>query len=213
MHTPLTREGQDATYHLAGREFFARLKQGAVFINTSRGKVHDNTALRPAMESGKLGAVVLDVWENEPTIDPWLLRNVDLSTPHIAGYSFDGKVAGLIMIYEAACRHFGITPTKTMADFLPAPDVAQIMIDPTQLEMGLERVIHDTVQQVYVINRDDFNTREILLVPECERGAFFDALRKNYPVRREFQNTRVIVPGGCDELANKLSGIGFMVGS
>ena len=211
FHTPLTKDGPDRSYHLADAAFFSSLKRGAFFLNTSRGGVHDTAALKQAMASGSLGGVVLDVWENEPNIDPDLLRKVDLSTPHIAGYSFDGKVAGLLMIYRAVCAHFGLTPTHTEADFLPPPKVPHIHIAPEQLAAGPDRVIHDTVQQVYVINRDDFNTREILSVPLAQRGAFFDKLRKDYPERREFQNTIVTLPKGQPQLADMLGGIGFQV--
>jgi erythronate-4-phosphate dehydrogenase len=209
LHTPLTQDGPDPTYHLADDKFFGLMKQGAFFLNTSRGKVQDEVALKNAMQSGKLGGVVLDVWETEPTVDPWLLKNVDRSTPHIAGYSFDGKVAGMIMIYEACCEHFGLHAAHTAADFLPAPDVAEIVITPEQLQQDEDRVLHDTVQQVYVINRDDFNMREILLQPEDEQAAWFDCLRKNYAVRREFQNTRIVVPGTDGCLVNKVAGLGF----
>lgn len=209
MHTPLTKGGQDATYHLAGEAFFDSLKDGAVFLNSSRGKVQDEAALKNAMQSGKLAAVVLDVWETEPNVDPWLLQNVDLSTPHIAGYSYDGKVGGMTMIYEACCEHFGLHASQTAQDFLPAPEVAEIVITPEQLAQDEERILHDTVQQVYVINRDDFNMREILLQPEDDRPAWFDMLRKEYPIRREFQNTRIVLPGVDCCLVNKVAGIGF----
>lgn len=212
MHTPLMKSGPDPTFHLADETFFNALKDGAIFINSSRGKVQDETALKKAMQSGKLGGVVLDVWETEPDVDPWLLKNVDLSTPHIAGYSFDGKVAGLIMIYHAACEYFGLKTVKTASDFLPEPDVPEIVIDPEQLKQDEERVIHDTVQQVYVINRDDFNMREILLQPEDQRGGWFDMLRKEYPRRREFHNTKVVVPGIDCCLVNKFAGLGFKTG-
>ncbi|MHC4926146.1 MAG: 4-phosphoerythronate dehydrogenase [Planctomycetota bacterium] len=212
MHTPLTREGEDATYHLADESFFNAMKDGAVFLNSSRGKVQDEAALKQAMQSGKLSSVVLDVWETEPDVDPWLLQNVDLSTPHIAGYSYDGKVIGMTMIYEACCQHFGIKATHTAADFLPEPEVKEIVIDSAEYAKDEERVVHDTVQQVYVINRDDFNMREILLQPEEGRAAWFDSLRKEYPIRREFQNTRVVMPGIECCVINKLSGIGFKVG-
>jgi len=212
MHTPLTQDGPDATYHLAGEAFFSSLKDGVVFINSSRGKVQDEAVLKKVMQSGKLSGVVLDVWETEPKVDPWLLQNVDLSTPHIAGYSYDGKVAGMIMIYQAACEYFGLKATKTAADFLPAPEVSEITIIPEQLQQDEEHIIHDTIQQVYVINRDDFNMREILLQPEDEQAAWFDGLRKNYPVRREFGNTKILLPDLDSTLAKKLSGIGFQTG-
>ena len=212
LHTPLTKEGPDKTFHLADDKFFSSLKDGAVFLNSARGKVHDESALKKAMQAGKLCGVVLDVWETEPTVDPWLLQNVDISTPHIAGYSFDGKVGGMIMIYQALCQHFGLKAKHTAEDFLPAPEIAEIRIEKEQPENDEERLIHDTVQQVYVINRDDFNMREILLQPESEQGAWFDGLRKEYPIRREFQNTKVVVPDISCCLVNKLAGIGFQVG-
>ncbi|MHC4913148.1 MAG: DUF3410 domain-containing protein, partial [Planctomycetota bacterium] len=128
---------------------------------------------------------------------------------HIAGYSFDGKVAGMIMIYRAVCEHFGLEAKYDVGDFLPEPDVDELKVDPGT---GQEQdIIHQTVQQVYAINRDDFNTREIAMVPEGERANFFDDLRKNYPVRREFQNTEIVFERPCESLAAKLGGIGFKV--
>ncbi len=209
LHTPLTFDGIDKTFHLADERFFKSLKPGCIFINTSRGAVVDTIALKGAIQSGRLGAVVLDVWENEPNIDLELLRIVDLSTPHIAGYSLDGKVAGMIMIYRVVCEHFGLETKYDVDDFLPEPDVGELKVGP---DTGQEQdIIHQIVQQVYAINRDDFNTREIAMVPEGERAKFFDDLRKNYPVRREFQNTEIVFERPCESLAAKLGGIGFKV--
>jgi len=207
LHTPLTFEGVDKTFHLADEKFLKSLKAGCMFFNTSRGGVVDSGALKTATKSGKFGAVVLDVWENEPNIDVELLRIVDLSTPHIAGYSLDGKVAGTITIYEAACKYFGLEAKYRIEDFLPEPEVKQIEVD---AKSGSEQeILHQTVQQIYCINRDDFNTREIAMVPEEQRGKFFDDLRKNYSVRREFHNTQIILQSSCKGLAEKLAGIGF----
>ncbi len=171
----------------------------------------DTAALKQAMASKHLAGVVLDVWENEPNIDPELLAKVDLSTPHIAGYSFDGKVAGLIMIYEALCKHFNLKPIHTVQDFLPAPQTPAIRLSDEELKRDEQVIIHDVVQRIYVINRDDFNTREILLQEPDKRGEFFDLLRKNYPERREFQNTKVYLPDVKSPLAAKLSGIGLQI--
>jgi erythronate-4-phosphate dehydrogenase len=207
LHTPLAREGRDRTFHLADEIFFKSLKTGCVFINTSRGGVHDTAALKNAIESGNLGSIILDVWEKEPNIDCELLKMVDISTPHIAGYSLDGKIAGLIMIYNAACQYFKAEPKHTITDFLPLPKVPQITID--KIDADEQSLLHETVQQVYAINRDDFNTREIAMVEPEERAKFFDDLRKNYPVRREFQNTTVILQQPSQHLADMLNGIGF----
>jgi erythronate-4-phosphate dehydrogenase len=209
MHTPLTLDGMDKSFHLADSEFFSKLRPEVFFINTSRGGVVDTAAIKNAIALKKIAGAVLDVWENEPNIDTELLLAVDLSTPHIAGYSYDGKVAGMIMIYQAACRHFGVEPVCRIEEFLPEADVPVIEIDPDSADE--QTIIHDTVQQVYVINRDDFNTREILIVPEDQRGQWFDGLRKNYPVRREFQNTRIVFKKPDEKLQAKLTDIGFRV--
>ena len=209
LHTPLTFEGVDRTFHLADEKFFKSLKTGCVFINSSRGAVADTNALKDAIESGGLKASVVDVWENEPDIDMELLRMVDISTPHIAGYSFDGKAAGMIMIYEAFCRHFGLEANKSIEDFLPEPVLPEIHIDPeSDTEQNL---LHEIVQQVYAIDKDDFNMREIAMVPQAERASFFDDLRRNYPVRREFGNTLIVLDRPHDSLAGELGGIGFKV--
>ncbi|MFH1616852.1 MAG: 4-phosphoerythronate dehydrogenase [Planctomycetota bacterium] len=209
MHTPLTHEGIDRTFHLANKDFFDSLRQGAFFINTSRGAVVDTIALKDAISSQKLGGAVLDVWENEPSIDCELLRKVSLSTPHIAGYSYDGKVNGMIMTYEAACRYFDLQPEHTAENFLPQPQIPEITIDSTGNDE--QTILYETVQQIYNINRDDFNTREILMVPPETRSRFFDDLRKNYPVRREFQNTRIILKKPDKSLQKKLAGIGYKI--
>ncbi len=217
FHTPLVFEGIDKTFHLADEKLFKSLKTGCVFINTSRGGVMDTQALKAAIKSGKFTAAILDVWENEPNIDAELLRMVDIGTPHIAGYSYDGKIAGMIMIYEAACKFFKVMPQRTIADYLPAPLVPEIRIENSNKDE--QEILHETVQQIYPMNRDDFNTREILTVEQQLRGKFFDDLRKNYPVRREFQNTKVIIADSGpstslrtgQRVAYKLEGIGFKV--
>ena len=206
MHTPLTLEGQDKTYHLADKNFFEKMKPDAFFINTSRGAVHDTDTLKQAISSETIKGAILDVWENEPAIDNELLLKAELSTPHIAGYSYDGKVAGMIMIYNAACEFFSATPEHTVADFLPEPDTGQITIDPAEDQ---QRTIQNTVQQIYVINRDDFNTREILIVPPEQRSQWFDDLRKDYPIRREFQNTQIVGVSKDSKLGRKLEALGF----
>jgi erythronate-4-phosphate dehydrogenase len=209
FHTPLTFEGIDKTFHLADEKFFKSLKAGCVFLNTSRGGVVDSAALKAAIRAGKFGAVVLDVWENEPNIDTELLEMVDIGTPHIAGYSLDGKIAGMIMIYEAACKYFGLEPRHSIEDFLPEPSVPQLEIDP---KAGTEQeIVQQAAEKIYDINRDDSDLRQVFDRPVEERGEFFDGLRKNYSVRREFQNTQVVLQSPCKGLTEKLAGIGFRV--
>ena len=207
IHTPLTHEDIDKTYHLANVDFFSSLKQGAVFLNAARGAVVDTPALKQAIQSGRLRAAVLDVWEDEPDIDVELLERVDLGTPHIAGYSFDGKVAGMIMIYRSLCEHFGLTPRFDVQDFLPVPDVPRVELGAGDADD--EELLARAVEQVYNIKRDDTDLRQISRHRPEERGRFFDSLRKDYPIRREFHNTTVVLDGAGDRLIRKLGGIGL----
>jgi len=207
LHTPLTFEGDDKTFHLADKKFFKLLKTGCVFLNTSRGNVADTDALKKTIWEGKLQAAVLDVWENEPDIDTELLQMVDIATPHIAGYSFDGKAAGMIMIYKAACEHFALKAKFDVESFLPLPIVPQLKINP---QVGNEQeVLLNAVEKIYDIKSDDLRMRQILNEPTEKRVKFFDRLRKEYPIRREFQNTEVILENSCKILEGKLAGIGF----
>lgn len=165
FHTPLTREGADATYHLADAAFFQSLQRKPVFFNTSRGEVVDTEALVQAWRSGKLRELVLDVWEHEPDIDRCLLADAFLGTPHIAGYSADGKANATRMALEAVCRFFGLKPCFTIEP--PAPEQTIICAD-TQAKALL---------QMYNPERD---SAALKLHPEL-----FEQLRGNYPLRRE----------------------------
>ncbi len=209
IHTPLTHEGIDKTFHLAGDGFFSSLKPGAVFLNASRGAVVDTEALKSAIRSGRLRAVVLDVWEGEPDIDTELLETVDLGTPHIAGYSLDGKIAGMTMIYRAFCEYFHLQPRFDTRDFLPPPEVPRLELHTEGL--ADEELLARAVEQVYSVRRDDRDLRRIVDQPPEKRGRFFDSLRKNYPVRREFHNTMVVLDQARQALVRKLRGIEFNV--
>ena len=209
LHTPLTFEGPDKTFHLADENFFKSLREKCVFVNASRGGVVDSGALKKAIRSNRTKAVVLDVWEGEPNIDMELLEMVDIGTPHIAGYSLDGKIAGLIMIYNSVCEHFAIEPKFEAEDFLPEPDVPELKVNP---DIGKEQqALFDAVRRIYRIDRDDARLRLILDEPADKRGSYFDSLRKNYPQRREFKNTRIVSDSSCKAVAAKLKGIGFKV--
>jgi erythronate-4-phosphate dehydrogenase len=214
LHTPLTFEGVDKTFHLADEKFFKSLKAGCVFFNTSRGEVADAKAMKASIRSGQLETTVLDVWENEPNIDTELLEMVDIGTPHIAGYSLDGKIAGMIMIYKAVCGYFGLKAEYDVEVFLPEPDVPRLKINPSS---GSEQdMLRRAVEKIYKISEDDQKLRKILNVP-TKRGEFFDNLRKNYQVRREFQNTEIEFTAKATEstenLSKKLREMGFKVKS
>ena len=199
LHVPLTREGADATFHLFDKDRLSLLKnRQPILINTSRGAVVDNPALLKAIDGEWLGGVVLDVWENEPKISPELLDVVDLATPHIAGYSFDGKVNGTQMIYEALCDFFDIKATWEPALPLPPDPRVELTISSGEDE---EEVLRRVVRRLYDITVDDTALRQNILI--------FDKLRAEYPVRREFFNTRLVLRGANEGLRAKFAALEF----
>lgn len=209
MHVPMTRAGPYPTAGMAGRSFFERLKPGAVFINAARGGVVDSDALQAAMDRGIVAHAVLDTWEGEPAFRPEVLARADLGTPHIAGHSFEGKVAGTVMVYQAACRFLGVEPTWTPDALLPAPAVPEIRLEPS--DRTEEDVIGDIVRRVYDIEADDRRLREIAGEEPRQRAAAFERQRQEYPVRREFRYTRVVLSAPRPSLERKLRGLEFEV--
>jgi erythronate-4-phosphate dehydrogenase len=208
VHVPLSREGPDATWKAVNDSFFDAMKPGACFVNTSRGRVVDESALRRALGSGRVPLAVLDVWEGEPTIDPVTVEKVMLGTPHIAGYSFDGKVAATIMLYHALCEGLGVAAGVGMEDLLPPSPVPSI--DLTQAGGSDEEVLRLAIPHIYDIVADDRDLRRAMTA-RARRGIEFDLLRKNYRKRREFHNTKLAIPDNRDSLARKASGLGFKI--
>jgi erythronate-4-phosphate dehydrogenase len=208
VHVPLERAGRHPTWHLFDEAFLRRMKPGAVLINTSRGAVVDNAALVALLAKRRDLAVVLDVWEGEPAIDTVLLEKVALGTAHIAGYSLDGKLRGTEMVYRAACDYFGCAPRWDAAAVLPLANT----LDLRGLPVGddLERV-RAAVFHAYDIRVDDERLRGLLRLPPAERPAGFDRLRKEYPVRREFAATTVLIDGEAVRLGGLLRSVGFEV--
>jgi erythronate-4-phosphate dehydrogenase len=209
LHVPLERSGPDATLGLAGAEFFARLKPGAIFVNAARGKVHDNAALLAAIESGRLAATALDVWAGEPLVEPELLARVDLGTPHIAGHSFDGKVNGTQMLYRAVCRLLGAAERWKPEDSLPPPQVPDLDLDGSAFDAQLTAA--EAALTLYPIAADDARLREVLALPPERRAAHFTELRGRYPVRRGFHNTVAHLRSGTAEHRRALAGLGFQL--
>ncbi len=204
FHVPLLRNGPYPTWHLADAAFLSGLAPSAILINTSRGPVVDNAALEEALVRGRLRGAVLDVWEGEPEVDARLLQAADIATPHIAGYSFDGKVNGTLQIYQAACRHLGVAPDWDPGPLLPPPPCPVLTCD-----SGDPTALAGAVKAVYDIMGDDAALRAVLEIPEAGRASAFDGLRKNYPDRREFSNTLIEIDPADAALEALLAGIGF----
>ncbi len=209
FHVPLNKTGPHPTHQLADKAFLTDLKESALLFNTSRGAVVDNKALKDHLGENKLREAVLDVWESEPTPDLELLSRCFIATPHIAGYSFDGKVNGTVQIYQALCAHLGLKASWSPKKLLPPPD-CPVWEAPDEYEDPFS-VLHQAVRAVYPILEDDVRMRGILEVAPKDRGAYFDRLRKEYPRRREFQNTKVVLDDCDTDLKQCFVAMGFQV--
>lgn len=202
LHVPLVSSGPHPTHYLANSEFFSLMKKDAAVVNTSRGDVLDEQALRDNRRH--LGYVVLDVWNNEPAPDTRTIEICDLATPHIAGYSYDGKVLGTEMIYDAACSYFfkekQWQPSMASHNTKPKPVPAKSHGDP----------VAEAINFAYPILEDDALFRKILSIDRKKRGEVFDEMRTDYPKRFEFCN--YVVAAGSDMPASTaavLAGLGF----
>lgn len=140
FHTPLNRGGKYATYHLVDEDFLFSLERTPYFINASRGEVVDTASLLAALAAGKVKDAIIDTWEYEPNISRELLEVAFLATPHIAGYSADGKANATRMSLEALCRHFGIEadfsilPPEGPTDYDPIRDSEWLKAAPGKFE-------------------------------------------------------------------------------
>jgi erythronate-4-phosphate dehydrogenase len=209
LHVPLTRSGLDATYHLFDENRICKLKRGAILINTSRGGVVETDALKRTLSDGHLSTAVLDVWEKEPNINTSLLELILLGTQHIAGHSLDGKINALRMNYEAVCRFLGKPSDQEINASLLDPVVREIKID--TIHGTILQTLRDIVKQCYDITMDDQLLRQIISLPEEERGKYFSQLRTEYRIRREFFNYTVCLDGEAKSLFNMLQLLGFKV--
>jgi len=206
LHVPLTMSGEDRTFHLFDEKRIRSMKKGSILVNTSRGSVVETTGLKTSLENNHLGGVVLDVWENEPAIDAGLLENTLLGTPHIAGYSVEGKINGARMIYESICKHFALNvPWDVPTD---SAGVVNCEIPETDHDNAI-RVV---VRQVYDIRRDDELLRKMFSMPVEEHGGYFRKLRAGYPARHEFSAARVLLGEKQRHLKSTLAALGFSLG-
>ena len=168
LHVPL----DETTRGMANSEFFSLMQPGAFFINAARGEVVCDDALKAAIP--KLGPVIIDTWNHEPDIDLDLMDKVAIATPHIAGYSYQGKQNGTAAAVRAVAHYFGITE---LYEFFPKTDLPEneaVKLDLKDLNQG---EIASVLQYNYPIFTDDFMLR---LNPEN-----FDRLRSEYNYRRE----------------------------
>ena len=205
LHTPLTLGGDWPTFHLFDQARLSRLRPGTWLINASRGAVVDNAALRDLLLQRPDLEAVLDVWEGEPQVDVALAGLCRIATPHIAGYSLDGKLRGTAQIYAALCAARGVEPAIELAQLMPGPALTELAFassaEPAEMLATLCRAVYDP-------RRDDADFRRSLLGDEAQRRAGFDLLRKQYPPRREIDGLKVRIGGHNPALATIVEALG-----
>ena len=199
LHVPLTKEGIDKTWHLVDDAVTGKMKRGAWIINSSRGEVAGTEALKKGIRSGSLSGAVADVWENEPEIDIELMNMVSVATPHIAGYSTDGKANGTAIVVNELSKFFSLPLKSWYPERLPEPVQQIINIDCRG--KNISQIIGEAVEHTYDISADDRRLRE--------NPSGFEKQRSEYPVRREFHAFTVRLLNGTDESKEILDKLGF----
>jgi len=205
LHTPLNPSGIDKTLHLINKDNLAALKENTILINTSRGAVVNNNDLLETIKRKRI-ITVLDVWENEPEINSELLEKTDIATPHIAGYSYEGKANGTIMIYESLCKFLN---ADKKFDF-QFPVITDPVIE-INLSERFENNMNQLISKIYHIADDDKRMRKISGMSDKEIIKEFDKQRKNYPVRREFNNYKIKSTNLNEKIKSVLSDLRFKI--
>jgi len=201
LHVPLNMKGEDATYHLGNESFLKSLKKKPVLINSCRGEVTETQSVKEALKSGRISAFICDCWENEPDIDLELLSLTEIATPHIAGYSKDGKANGTLMSVQAISKYFGLGLEKWMPSGVEQPKEPVLELDGSG--MTEQQIISKAILYTYDIRNDDANFRNDI--------AHFEQLRGDYPTRREFPAFTIIASNIDNQTQIKLKKMGFNV--
>ena len=200
FHVPLTMDGPDKTYHMADKIFFNSIAKRAWFINSSRGEVTDTAELKNILKTGSIAGAILDVWENEPNIDLEMLALAKFATPHIAGYSTDGKANGTAMSVQALSKFFGNRELEAWyPKDVPKPEISTIRIDCKG--KAKEQILLEAVKFTYDVKEDGQRLRS---APER-----FEKLREEYPLRREFPVYKIELANDTADLAGILGELGF----
>jgi erythronate-4-phosphate dehydrogenase len=199
LHVPLNMKGEDATYHLGNEGFLNSLKRKPVLINSCRGEVTETNAVKAALKANKIATFVCDCWENEPDLDLELLALTEIATPHIAGYSKDGKATGTFMSVQAISEFFGLGLENWKPTGVEAPNEPEFEIDGSGLTE--QQIISKAILHTYDIRNDDNAFRN-----NTEQ---FEQLRGDYPTRREFAAFTIKAKNVGEKTIEKLTKLGF----
>lgn len=201
LHTPLVQNGDFPTEHFINYDLLRNAKDGVVLINTSRGEVINELDILRLLMANKIGLLILDVWEGEPIIDSNLLNLSFLSTPHIAGYSADGKYNGTVGCVEIICREFNL---PSLVDFVSLP------LSPINPEIVMDcknRSFEDSFSEVVLKTYDIvFDSAQLQ-----SNSLIFEFLRNNYPNRREFGAFSLNLRNAVPDFVSKFSSLGFKI--
>lgn len=201
LHVPLNIKGEDATFHMGNESFFSALKKRPVLINSCRGEVIETDAVKKALKTKQLSSFVCDCWENEPDLDLELLEMTEIATPHIAGYSKDGKAKGTLMSVLAISDFFGLGLNNWQPSGVELPTNPIIEIDGEG--MNEQEVFSKAILHTYDIRHDD---KLLRLSPE-----HFEQQRGDYPTRREFPAFTIRTQRVEEKTLEKLELLGFNV--
>lgn len=203
LHTPLTTQGEYPTLNLLAEKELTAL-QGKVLINTSRGEVIHQPSLLAALQKPNPPLLILDVFANEPAIDKQLVDACWLATPHIAGYSLDGKLQGSWQVFNRWCEFLGIEHQQQLTDFLPPSQLTHLSLNAT---MTAQQACYLAASSLYQPLVDMHRLVNSLKNPQQTPSQSFQHLRKTYPIRREFATTQVITAN--PEQKQALAALGF----
>lgn len=201
LHVPLNLVGVDKTFHLVNDQFLSQLNSGTLLINSSRGEVVNTDSLKKYLAKNSPEFAVLDVWENEPDIDLQLLPKLYLATPHIAGYSTDGKANGTTMSVRALSKFFDLGIDDWEPDTIPMPEDPIIEYD--GMNKSYQQIITDLVLHTYEIAND---SKRLKKAPEN-----FEKFRGEYPLRREFFAYELQLKNVSEEYCRRLRRLGFKI--
>jgi len=199
FHVPLTYGGVDKTFHLFDPTFVDKLTKPIIIFNTSRGPVMDSEAFKYGKEQGKITHAILDVWEGEPHIDPKILELASIGTPHIAGYSIEGKAKATEKVVQSVCEFLNLPLKNWKPDLGLKKEILEIDLTDLKEQPSLQKVF----RAVYDIQKDDEMLRK--------NPSDFEHVRGSYAFRRENSGYILILKNLNQNIVQVLSELGFKI--